>query len=134
MSACKQKGSKNCWYKFTWRGRLIRGSTKQPNKRVAEQMEAAQSYLLRDVATILLDCALRPEECFRLLRDELRDDALHVPPHLPDALGHLHGPVHARLPGRAQRLLNNAPLRPSAGRNRLRADGAGRGWAWNRAW
>lgn len=28
---------------------------------------SAQSYLLRDVTTILLDCALRPEECFRML-------------------------------------------------------------------
>ena len=27
---------------------------------------SAQSYLLRDVVTILIDCALRPEECFRL--------------------------------------------------------------------
>lgn len=41
MSVYKQKGSKNWWYKFTWRGRQIRESTKQPNKRVAEQIEAA---------------------------------------------------------------------------------------------
>jgi integrase len=30
------------WYKFTWRGEPIRESTKQTNKRVAEQMEAAR--------------------------------------------------------------------------------------------
>lgn len=41
MSVYKQRGSKNWWYKFTWRGRQIRESTKQPNKRVAEQIEAA---------------------------------------------------------------------------------------------
>jgi integrase len=27
---------------------------------------SAQSFLLRDVTTVLLDCALRPEECFRM--------------------------------------------------------------------
>jgi len=41
MSVYKQKGSKNWWYKFTWHGRQIRESTKQPNERVAEQIEAA---------------------------------------------------------------------------------------------
>ena len=30
------------WYKFTWKGEPIRESTKQTNKRVAEQIEAAQ--------------------------------------------------------------------------------------------
>ena len=29
------------WYKFTWKGEPIRESTKQTNKRVAEQIEAA---------------------------------------------------------------------------------------------
>jgi len=29
------------WYKFTWNGRPIRESTKQTNKRVAQQIEAA---------------------------------------------------------------------------------------------
>jgi integrase len=37
----KQTKSKYWWYKFTWNGELIRKSTKQTNKRVAEQMEAA---------------------------------------------------------------------------------------------
>jgi integrase len=36
-------------------------------------------YLLRDVTTILIDCGLRPEECFRLLWRNVRDGALHVP-------------------------------------------------------
>ncbi len=37
----KQPKSKYYWYKFTWNGDPIRESTKQTNKRVAEQMEAA---------------------------------------------------------------------------------------------
>jgi integrase len=37
----KQKKSKYWWFKITWKGKLIRKSTKQTNKRVAEQMEAA---------------------------------------------------------------------------------------------
>ena len=35
-------------------------------------------YLLRDVTTILIDCALRPEECFRLRWQNVREGALHV--------------------------------------------------------
>ncbi len=34
--------------------------------------------LLKDVATVLLDCALRPEECFRLRWEQVRDGALHI--------------------------------------------------------
>ena len=46
MSVYKQKGSKNWWYKFTWHGRQIRESTKQLNKRVAEQIEAGHKVSL----------------------------------------------------------------------------------------
>lgn len=46
MAVFKQKGSKNWWYKFTWNGEPIRESTKQTNKRVAEQMEAAHKASL----------------------------------------------------------------------------------------
>ncbi len=42
----KQKTSKNWWYKFVWNGELIRESTKQANKRVAEQMESAHRTAL----------------------------------------------------------------------------------------
>src|SRR5215472_1236898 len=38
-------------------------------------MDAA---LLRDVATILLDCGLRPEECFRLRRENVSGEMLIV--------------------------------------------------------
>ncbi len=42
----KQKNSNRWWYKFVWNGELIRESTKQTNKRVAEQMEAAHKGAL----------------------------------------------------------------------------------------
>ncbi len=43
-----------------------------------EPLKPEDPYLLRDVATILLDCALRPEECFRLQWADVRGGALHV--------------------------------------------------------
>src|ERR1051325_1327939 len=46
MAVYKQKKSNKWWYKFTWNGELIRESTKQTNKRVAEQMEAAHKTAL----------------------------------------------------------------------------------------
>jgi integrase len=46
MAVYKQKESKFWWYKFTWNGEPIRKSTKQTNKRVAEQMEAAHKTAL----------------------------------------------------------------------------------------
>ena len=35
-------------------------------------------FLLRDVAFVLLDCGVRPEECYRLQWEQVRDGALHV--------------------------------------------------------
>jgi integrase len=46
MAVYKQPKSKYWWYKFTWNGELIRESTKQANRRVAEQMEAAHRTAL----------------------------------------------------------------------------------------
>jgi len=46
MAVYKQTGSKNWWYKFTWNGQAIRESTKQTNKRIAEQMEATHKAAL----------------------------------------------------------------------------------------
>ena len=44
-----------------------------------EAMEAyADAALLRDVAIILLDCGLRPEECFRLRRENVLDSKLEI--------------------------------------------------------
>src|SRR5215472_5215121 len=42
MAVFKQKKSNKWWYKFSWNGQLIRESTKQTSKRVAEQIEAAR--------------------------------------------------------------------------------------------
>lgn len=38
----------------------------------------AASPLARDVTTILLDCGLRPEECFRLRWENVRDDCVEI--------------------------------------------------------
>ena len=46
MAVYKQKNSNRWWYKFQWDGEQIRESTKQTNKRVAEQMEAAHKTAL----------------------------------------------------------------------------------------
>jgi integrase len=36
-------------------------------------------FVLRDAATLLIDCGLRPDECFRLRWEHVRDEAVHVP-------------------------------------------------------
>jgi integrase len=46
MAVYKQPGSRNWWYKFVWNGKRIRQSTRQPVKRVAEQMEATHKARL----------------------------------------------------------------------------------------
>jgi integrase len=38
----------------------------------------ADPFLLRDAAALLMDCGLRPDECFRLRWEDVRDDAVHV--------------------------------------------------------
>lgn len=42
----KQATSRYWWYQFSWRGERVRESTKQTNRRVAEQMEAARKTQL----------------------------------------------------------------------------------------
>ena len=44
-----------------------------------QPIEPVDPFLLRDVATVLVDCGLRPDECFRLRWEHVRDGALHVP-------------------------------------------------------
>ena len=48
----------------------------------AAQSPAMQQYadpsLAFDVGTILLDCALRPEECFRLTWQNIRDGGIEI--------------------------------------------------------
>jgi hypothetical protein len=46
------KRGKKWWYKFVWNGELIRESTKQSNKRTAEQMEAADRCPLKTASSI----------------------------------------------------------------------------------
>lgn len=44
-----------------------------------QQPRTPDAYLLRDVATLLIDCGLRPEECFRLKwQDNFRDGAIEI--------------------------------------------------------
>ncbi len=42
------------------------------------QPQAPDAYLLRDAITVLIDCGLRPEECYRLRWDNLRDGAIVI--------------------------------------------------------
>src|SRR5262249_33539968 len=48
-------------------------------QRGQEPTQPEDPFLLRDVTTLLDDCALRPEECFRLRWEHVRDGAVHVP-------------------------------------------------------
>lgn len=48
-------------------------------QRCEQPIKPEDPYLLSAVATILLDCGLRPEECYRLEWQQVRDGALHVP-------------------------------------------------------
>jgi integrase len=44
-----------------------------------QQPKQPDAFLLRDAVTILLDCALRPEECFRLKwQDNIQDGAIEI--------------------------------------------------------
>ena len=56
---------------------ILQGYTKallgiRAKQRGQQPRKPDDPYLLRDVATILLDCGIRPEECYRLRWDELR--------------------------------------------------------------
>ena len=48
-------------------------------QRGEEPIEPRDPFLLRDVTTILIDCGLRPEECFRLRWEHVQDGAVHIP-------------------------------------------------------
>ena len=43
-----------------------------------KQPRKPDAFLLRDMTTILIDCGLRPEECFRLRWTDIRNGALHI--------------------------------------------------------
>jgi integrase len=42
-------------------------------------MKPEDPFILRDIATVLVDCGLRPEECSRLRWEHVRDGAVHIP-------------------------------------------------------
>jgi integrase len=44
-----------------------------------EPIKPHDPFRLRDVTTILTDCGLRPEECFRLKWEHIRDGSLNIP-------------------------------------------------------
>lgn len=48
-------------------------------ERGEEPIEPRDPFLLRDATTILIDCGLRPEECFRLRWEHVQDGAVHIP-------------------------------------------------------
>lgn len=48
-------------------------------QRGEEPIEPRDPYLLRDTTTILIDCGLRPEECFRLRWEHVQGGAVHIP-------------------------------------------------------
>jgi len=47
-------------------------------ERGQQPIKPSDSYLLHDVSLILMDCALRPEECYRLQWEQIRESCLHV--------------------------------------------------------
>jgi integrase len=44
-----------------------------------EPIKPRDPFILRDATTLLIDCGLRPDECFRLRWEHVRDEAVHVP-------------------------------------------------------
>jgi integrase len=47
-------------------------------QRGEEPIKPTDPYLLRDIATILIECALRPEEAYRLRWEQIRDGSLWI--------------------------------------------------------
>ena len=43
-----------------------------------EPAKPEDPFLLRDATAVLMDCGLRPDECFRLRWEDVRDDAVNV--------------------------------------------------------
>jgi len=47
--------------------------------RSEQPIKPEDPFILRDATTLLIDCGLRPDECFRLRWEHVRDEAVHVP-------------------------------------------------------
>jgi hypothetical protein len=56
----KQRKSNYWWFKFVWDGQLVRESTRQANRRVAEQMESAKRTQLAKREVGIKDPVLAP--------------------------------------------------------------------------
>lgn len=65
-------------------------------KRGEQPLKPRDPYRLRDVATMLLDCGLRPEECYRMRWEHVRKDTVYVP-HGKTAAARREIPVSERL-------------------------------------
>ena len=65
-------------------------------KRGQQPMKPRDPYLLRDVATMLLDCGLRPEECYRMRWEHVRKDTVYIP-HGKTASARREIPITERL-------------------------------------
>jgi len=61
-----------------WRPTVRRLRASGPQQRGEQPAKSLDPYLLRDVATVLLECGLRPEECSRLRWVEVRDGTLRI--------------------------------------------------------
>jgi integrase len=48
-------------------------------ERGEQPLKPEDAYLLHDVAVMLLDCGLRPEECYRLQWEHVRSESLFIP-------------------------------------------------------
>jgi integrase len=61
--------------------RLLAGENRRGRVLAPEEEQAylaVASPLLHDVAVILFDCGLRPEECYRLKSESVRDAGIHL--------------------------------------------------------
>lgn len=47
-------------------------------QRGQEPIPPSDPYILRDIAIVLIDCGIRPEECFRLRWEQYRDGAIEI--------------------------------------------------------
>ncbi len=64
------------------RVRMLKGENTRDRALTAEEEKKylrQAAPLLRDVATVLADCALRPEECFRLKAVNIQHGTLEIP-------------------------------------------------------
>ena len=124
-----------------------------------QEPKKPDALLLRDVVTVLIDCGLRPEECFRYFglgvsgghqerpyrsihpeeatrggAQEIRGRAvrpLHLPAHLHNAVGETHRPVHSSHSGGPYRHEHHEAVRSPERCGHSGSNGEGAGWAQN---